>query len=372
VRVGFDARMVDWSGIGRYSRNLLSALAEESPENTYVLFANRQNQRWLPGGAAFEPIFVDLEVFRLGSVLGMSTAIKRAKLDIFHSPHFASPFSKYCPVVNTIHDLIPLTFTKAMPGYFRRLRYRWLNKFALSRADALITVSGFTKGQILNSFRLDHERIFVVPLAADEGLEKYAGDGDQAGVRARFSITNNYLLAFGNTKAHKNTAQLIKAFAMAKKKALTDGRRPQLVLVGSESAGLKLKPLAAHLGLIDQDLVFLPFVSDRELAALYQGALAFIMPSVIEGFGLPALEAMACGAPVVCSNQGSLPEVVGHAAAMFDPHDVGEMEKVISRVVQSQSEREDLARRGLERAKTFSWRKTAKATLEVYRRVLAS
>src|SRR3990170_3828671 len=212
MRIGFDARMVEWSGVGRYSRNLLRALSEVAPDNDYVLFCNQDGAQSLPAGGTFERVFVNLEVFKFSSLFSLSGPLRRAKLDLFHSPHFVSPITKSCPVVNTIHDLIPLAVPAAMPSYLSRLRYRRLNKWALSRADAVIAVSNFTKGQILERFKVDPERLFVIPEAADPALAEYVDAGELAAIKRRHGILGDYLLALGHTKAHKNTSGVIKGF----------------------------------------------------------------------------------------------------------------------------------------------------------------
>ncbi len=366
MRIGFDARMVDWSGVGRYCVNLLRALAEVEPNNEYVLFYNDENRNAIPDAPCFEYVPVNLPGFSPRSIFGFSKYIERADLDVFHAPHFVTPLNVNCPVVVTIHDLIPLMFPQVMPSLARRMQYIWLNRSAMQRADAIIAVSDFTKNEILKRYDRGPDSISVIAEAADPAFAPMEQLPRLPGLKQRFGIDSEYILSFGNLKPSKNIPGLIGAFALARGTNEGSGKAVQLVFVGGKHITNEIRSLAAGFNLEPGAVVIASDVDDAELNELYSGATAFVMPSFLEGFGLPVLEAMACGTPVLCANTSSLPEVAGGAAVMFDPSDVPAMAATITRVLTDADERLRLSELGKVRAKEFSWEKAARLTNSLY------
>lgn len=380
MRIGFDARMIEWSGVGSYSKNLLKALTRIDTQNEYLLFCHPETVELIPEAPNFTKKLVKQPVFSFFRQFGWIDELKEANLDIFHSPHFVFPPVVSCPSVVTIHDLIPLVIPAVMPSWAGRWFYRRANRSALRRAKKIIAVSDCTKRDIIRFFGTPEEKIRVIYEAAasefreikDESLLTFRqaqGHPERSQrvkmVLDKYGLKRPFILNVGNPKPHKNWAGLIRAFAGLKKR----GFDHRLILVGPDDPRFfEPKRLVGQLGL-GRDVIFIEFVEKEDLPMLYSAADAFVFPSFYEGFGLPPLEAMACGTPVVCSNVASLPEVVGDAALMVDPNDIGGLAAAVSNVISDESLRKSLREKGLARAAQFSWQRTAEQTLEVYKEI---
>ena len=282
-------------------------------------------------------------------------------------------------LVVTLHDLTPLLVPGVMPSAARRAAYRAWNARAARVAGRLIVPSRCTAADVERRFPLARGKVRVTPYAADD-----FSSGPAASLTGLLAdlVARPYVLAIGSTKPHKDLATLLRAFAQLAP------RRPdlRLLLVGAEPLGyLGAASASAGAGVppgrppgVSQDVppdvracvAFTGRVSDAELRALYAGASAFAIPSLYEGFGLPPLEAMALGAPVVCADAASLPEVVGDAALLFPAGDAGALAAALSRVLDDPALRERLSQAGRERAAQFTWQRTAAATVAVYREAL--
>jgi glycosyltransferase involved in cell wall biosynthesis len=270
------------------------------------------------------------------------------------------------PAVFTCHDLIPLILRRHFRAH-QRLIYRFTHQLALNAAQLTIAVSHSTGRDLQRFFRVSPERIVVV----HEGVDEHFRPPSRAEidrVRAQYALPDRYMLYFGSNKPHKNVPRLVEAFAR-----LGSGDRKLgtgLVIAGHwDQRYPQAKDLAAQLNLTDR-VRFSGPVQDGDLPALYGGAELFVFPSEYEGFGLPVLEAMACGTPVVCSNRSSLPEVAGDAALLCDPQDVEELARAIEQALTDRAVRAVLQQRGLVRAAQFSWDQTAQQTLHVYHSIL--
>jgi glycosyltransferase involved in cell wall biosynthesis len=357
VRVLLDLRVASWGGIGRYAAGLSRALARTGGVEIVQVV----------DGDAVPPV-PDAECIRARSHafyptggLELGRIVRRVAPDVTHCLHVPTPVPARHPLVVTVHDLIPLIVADVMPSELERSAYRFWNFRASGEADRLISGSNATKCDVMRFYPHTAGMISVIPLAADEFErtapaavpDEIAGDGSP------------YLLSMGDTKPHKDLPTLLRAFEALH--AARPGLR--LLLVGREVPGyLRLalgdSPAAARAS-------FTGRVSDGVLRSLYAGAEAFVFPSRYEGFGLPPLEAMACGAPVVCSDAASLPEVVGEAALPFPARDAAAAVAQIERVLDDGELRASLVAAGRARAALFTWERTAAATLEVYREALA-
>jgi len=366
MRIGIDARMIDWSGVGRYTQNLLKGLAAVDKENQYVLFCHHQSANLAPEAPNFATTIVTHPVFSMSSQLSWAREVNQANLDIFHSPHFVLPLLFAPSSVVTIHDLIPLLFPGNLRSKAAQMYYTTMIKLTTKKAERIIAVSNRTKEDLIKNLGISVRKITVIPEAADERyrpLEKEKGDFRT--VLKKYA-SHQFLLYVGNYKPHKNLIRLVEAFDQALPE-LPKGS--QLVIVGPRDKrypeiGRLVKKLA-----LEKSVILAGYVSEEELLILYNSATAFVFPSLYEGFGLPPLEAMACGLPVISSNLSSLPEVVGKAALSINPEDVEDMRRAIVGVFSDEELRQDLRRKGLARAKKFSWEKTAEMTLEVYEEV---
>jgi glycosyltransferase involved in cell wall biosynthesis len=358
------------TGIGRYSLELARALRTlpDAPElmllstertDPHALWKSfkRQNLplcRTLPG------------LMTVGNAVIALTAA-RQKLDLVHDPSGVTPFCFGAGggrTVVTIHDVIPWSF----PGVSTRLdtwiyRY-WLPRVA-PRMDAVITVSQASKQDIVRYLKIPPHKVHVVYLCANQAYKPLPA-AVVADVRQRYQLPDAYLLYVGSYEPRKNLMRLLQAFARLKQPSL----RHKLVIVGPRRhTASQIASKLAELG-IEQNVILTDYIKEADLPAIYNGADLFVFPSLYEGFGLPPLEAMACGTPVITSNTSSLPEVVGDAALIVDPYDIDALAVMIKRALFDEDLRTDLRRRGMQRAAQFTWERTACETLEVYRHVL--
>ncbi len=356
MRVLLDCRMASWSGIGRYTNGLVRALAR-SGDIEIVQVVEAGDTPPVPDADSVES---RVHAFYPTGGMELGRIVRRVAPDVTHCLHVPTPLPARHPLVVSIHDLIPLRVPGVMPSALRRAAYRFWNFRASGEADRLIANSNATKSDILRYYPHSGGYISVVPLAADDFASvdplpvpaAIAGDGAP------------YVLSMGNTKPHKDLPTLLRAFA------LVHETQPalRLLLVGADAPGYVREVLGDTPA--TQRVAFTGFVADGVLRSLYTDAAAFVFPSRYEGFGLPPLEAMMSGTPVVCSDATSLPEVVGDAALLFPAGDHVEAAERIRRVLEDDAVRAGLVAAGRSRASTFSWDRTAAATLAIYRELL--
>jgi len=281
--------------------------------------------------------------------------------------------------VLTVHDLIFLLF----PEYHLPLNRWFLNRFMplfIRRADAIIAISQCTKDDLIRHYGVPSEKVTVIYEGVDSRFHPVTDPDVLGRVRARYGLPEHYILYVGTIEPRKNLTALLEAFVALRKQA--SNRQPatsnqrleagswKLVIAGKrgwlyEGFFRRLRELG-----LEGEVILLGFVPDEDLPALYSAAELFVFPSLYEGFGLPVLEAMACGTPVIASNASSLPEVVGEAGILIDPHDVGGLVKAMGRVLMDGGKRREMREKGLQQAARFSWERTAAMTLGVYRSVL--
>lgn len=370
MRIGIDARMIDWTGVGRYTQNLLKSLVTIDQENEYVLFCHEETEKLAPEASNFIKKIVSQPVFSLASQLGWAREVSQAKPDIFHSPHFVLPLLFSRRTVVTIHDLIPMLFPKNLPSRATYVHYNTMIKLGVRKAQKIIAVSASTKNDLIRLVRIPPEKIVVIPEAADARYKPVQDEQRWKQVKERQGIQRKFLLYVGNYKPHKNLVRLVKAFSQLPESLR---KEHQLVLVGKKDKRYpEVGSLVKKLNL-KRDVTMLGFLSEDDLLMFYNAAQALILPSLYEGFGLPPLEAMACGTPVIASNVSSIPEVVGDAALLLsNQQDVNEIAKAMEKILTDENLRKDLRAKGLARAKQFSWKRTAEETLQVYREVVGS
>jgi len=287
-------------------------------------------------------------------------------VDVAHVPYFAPPLRPTTPIVVTIHDLIPLILPAYRGPLLVRL-YTHLVAAATRRADAIIADSEASKRDIVRLLGIPDERVQVIYLAVDRRFRPITDKAHLEDVRQKYCLPANYILYLGGFDQRKNLATLLKAF-----KRLTSDM--QLVIAGRLPARdtpffPDPRRMVREFGL-EGRVAFIGWVLEEEKPALYSMAKVFVFPSLYEGFGLPPLEAMACGTPVVASNVSSLPEVVGDAGLLVDPCDAAGLAEAMAALLDDEQLREGLGQKGLEQARRFSWEETARETLKVYRRVI--
>lgn len=375
MRIGYLTYGLDRAptGIGRYVIELARALAalpgapelvlltteQEDPHGLWNMFEHHA----LPGCRLLPALMT------LGNA-AISQAIACYRLDIVHDPNGIAPFLG--PALGarrlvTIHD----AFAYVHPAEHNRLdnwRYRWMLPLAARRADLVLTDSAHSRADLLRYLRLPESYVCRIYCGVDPRFRFLGNTSLRQSVLERYDIRSPYLLYVGGINARKNIAGLFEAYARVRERhpdvQLVVGGKRQWATGPIDTALTRLK-LEAHVH-------FTGYIPDEDLPALYSAAEAFVFPSLYEGFGLPPLEAMACGAPTITSNVSSLPEVVADAALTVDPYDVGALAAAMLRVLGDAALRDDLRRRGVARAAQFSWGRAAHETLALYRQVVAA
>jgi len=371
VHIAIDAHSVGTGLAGNetYAANLVEALAEVDRKNRYTVYVTRAEAearfggRW--GNVSVRRTAPHTPLVRIP--LTLSAELRRRPVDLLHVQYTAPPLAP-CPVVATIHDLsfehIPETFKRRS-----RVQLRLTVRATARRAAHVIAPSEYTRRDLVETYGLDPARVTAIPLAVAPRFRPVADAAELARVRGRYGIKGEYVLAVGSIQPRKNLARLVRAYS-----ALRRGRGrsnlPQLVLVGKKAWLYGDTLTAIEEERLGDSVVLTGYVSEGDLPALYTGALLFAYPSFYEGFGLPPLEAMSCGAPVLTGNRTSLPEVVGDAGLTVDPFDTGALADGLARLIDDDALRAHLRERGLQRARSFDWRDTARMTLQVYRRVM--
>jgi glycosyltransferase involved in cell wall biosynthesis len=370
VRIGIDTHAAegDPSGNGSYIRGLVRALARLPEDVEYVFYA-------LDPGHAFyaefrvHPRVAVRRLWPRASVaripLSLAAASWRDRLDVLHVQYVGPPRHRGALVV-TIHDLAFLRIPASFPRPLS-LRLRWQVRANARRAALVITDSEHSRGDIRDAYGLAEDRIDAIPLAADPAPASGRDAGALETVRRRFGITHRYALSVGRLNARKNLVGLVRAFERVRPGLAEPA---QLVIAGAGDFGADTLDRVIAASACANDVRRVGALGGADLAALLSGATAFAYPSLFEGFGLPPLEAMACGVPVICSNTTSLPEVVGDAALTFDPSRTDEIAAALRRVLTEPALRADLIARGQARAARFSWPATAERTLRAYRRAV--
>ncbi|MCS7231965.1 MAG: glycosyltransferase family 1 protein [Elusimicrobiota bacterium] len=350
--------MIDNLGIGTYIRNLIYWLPKIS-NNEYILFgeSNKLRDFNLPVIESNFPIYSWQEQVFFARI------IKKAKLDVFHSPHYNLPIMYPKKIIVTIHDLIHLIFPEYLPSKLAWLYAKFLMKMACKRSQKIIAVSENTKNDILRYFKIDSTKIEIIYEGVEEIFKPSLKKTEM--MRKKYG---KYILYVGAIRPHKNILCLIEAFYILKKIYKIEHK---LILIGKQKIPYiyQVKKKISNC-LLENEIVFIENVTQDELVDFYCGAELFVFISLYEGFGLPVVEAMACGCPVIASNISSLPEIVGDAGILVNPYNIDEICRCIYKVLTDRYLQEDMCKKGLQQAKKFSWYLTAKKTLELYEQLM--
>ena len=364
MRVAIDARKLHDYGIGTYVRNLVHELARRDDDAEYVLLCAPADVETLQAlGPRFKPVVERSGNYSVREQFGIPLTLARTRVDLFHAPHYVVPPLTTRRFVVTIHDCIHLRFPQYLPNRAALYYARTMMTIAARRAQRILTVSEASKGDILHYLDVPAAKVEVIYNALDAQLADPPTPEEVDRVRERFQLNSPFVLYTGNIKPHKNLDRLIEAFSLVRRSGLEDIK---LLIIGDEISKYPNLRRLVHRFQLHQHVRFLGFVPDNTLAVLYQLASVFVFPSLYEGFGLPPLEAMAAGTPVITSNVSSLPEVVGDAALLIDPMNASAIADAIGRVLGDTSLRAELIRRGRERVKRFSWERSAARVFEVY------
>ncbi len=354
-------------GIGRYIRELSREIVSLAPEFRFSFLGESERIKdfFRSSNLLNEPVYTPASS-KVYSLAEQWEILKKASnLDLLHSPHFNIPVFYRKKMVVTVHDLIYLHEPTASRFKFGKIYVNELLKQIAKKASLVITVSEYTKKDLLEHFpRFSAERIVAIPEAPSAIFAKMP-DHLLQDAKKRFGLSKPFILFVGTLKPHKNIPTLINAVKILRD---SKGIEHDLVLVGRKDQRNKEVLEMIH------DNVFVKYLgepSDKDLVSIYNLADVFVLPSFYEGFGLPALEAMACGTPVIVSNRCSLPEIVGSAGAIFDAGQVDALVGVLYNILFSQELRKNMSNIGLEQAGRFSWRKTAEETVKIYERAMS-
>ncbi|MFC1640629.1 glycosyltransferase family 4 protein [Patescibacteria group bacterium] len=369
--IGIDARAfsTSWTGIGRYLRNLTRELVVIDQPYKFVVFLPPQEMDSFDApNDRVKKVSVDIPHYSWQEQIFFKRYIGREKIDLMHFPHFNIPLTYRKPFVATIHDLTLSFFPgQKMTGFVHRIGYQMAIRHAATHSSKVIAVSNNTKRDLEQLMDIDQSKVHVIYESVE--FDKYHTNHDPEEIQrvTRSSgIRKPFLLYAGVWRSHKNILGMLEGF----RKILDRGLDYQLVITGKPDPHypeIQDKIERMNLG---NNVVLPGFVSDSELPLLYAGAGLFLFPSFYEGFGLPPLEAMASGTPVVSSNTSAMPEVLNDAVEFFDPYDTEDMARSLEKVLRNQSYQEELRNKGLVHVKQFSWKKMADETLKVYKSVL--
>jgi len=369
VHIGIDAHSVgaQLGGNESYATNLIEALGEIDQTNRYTLYVTkpgareRFHERW--PNFQVKQTLPHTPLVRIP--LTLSRELRRNPVDVLHVQYTAPPFAR-CPVVTTIHDLA----FEHLPETFNRrswMQLRLTVRRTARRAAHIITVSDYSRRDISRTYGIPPAAITVTPEAAPPHFAPITNERELSRIREKYGIQQDYILSLGSIQPRKNLVRLIAAYSSLR--AVQRGvKLPQLVLAGKRGWLEKETFRAAELSALGKDILFTGYVPEQDLVGLYSGALCFVYPSYFEGFGLPVVEAMQCGVPVLAGNRTSLPEVVGDAGLLFDPFDTEALVNALMLVLSNPAYRASLRAKGLERARDFDWKTTAKLTLGAYQR----
>jgi glycosyltransferase involved in cell wall biosynthesis len=374
VKVAIDIRRMTEFGVGTYTRNVVRALGRLDHSNEYFLIGSPQKVAEIgPLPATFQAVpLLDADSTAKG-YFEFRAILKRLNCDVAHIPHlFSIPRNLPCRYVVTVHDVLEHMYRARDRSNLRRSLHFQLTRRVLKGASRILAVSKYTKSEIEKLFGIPGARIEVVYNAIDERfLRGHASDTDRQVLAERYLVTYPFLLYAGRISPHKNLVRIIEAFSALRAELEKEGKFPdlKLIIIGDELSKHPDLRRTVIRGGVQNDVRFMGFVPIEMLRVFYDAAKIFVFPSLYEGFGLPPLEAMAHGTPVVTSNTSSLPEVVGNAAVLVNPENVFEIMRALLRVLLDQTVREKYKQRGYEQAKRFSWDASAQQILGAYEEV---
>ena len=369
MKIGIDAHAAETDGSGNctYIRNLLKSLSEIDNQNEYVLYVTDLHYPFYQDFHSCEnfkikQLALKNPLIRIPLLLAWETL--KDSLDILHVQYIAPLFHKGI-LVATIHDLGFLHF----PDSFSKsevLRSKTLVRLTAKRSGKIITGSHFSKNDIAESYKINPLKVEVIPLGVSTTFKPESDPAKAQKILDKYRVQKPYFLCVGRLNPRKNLISLVKAFAMIKKEKSIPHK---LVIVGKEDFATRKIIQSIKAADSSSDVLLTGYVEDRDLSSLYNGADVFVYPSLFEGVGLPVLEAMSCGVPVIASDSSSLTEIVGDAGLLVNPLDPKEIGDAIFKIISNQDLKKKYAARGISRAREYSWLSTAQQTLNIYKRL---
>ena len=360
MKIVIDARMISWTGIGRYTRALIENLQTLDADNDYLLLLQKKDFAGVAlNNLRFQKIEANIRPYSLGEQLYLPGLIASLKPDLVHFLGPNAPIFYFGKRITTIFDFTLLDYKNVRSDPLAYEVKYWALKLCFWRSvkasKYIITISNFVKNQVADRYHISPSKIIPISLAADNlSAEPKSID--------HFNVSGPFLLHVGNSYPYKNILRLVEAFSKAKE----FHKDLKLVIVGKEDVFYEPVHRRIQELHLEESVLLTGFVSDGELVSLYREATMFVFPSLSEGFGLPGLEAMAQGTPVLAANASCLPEVYADAASYFDPYDVADMAEKIDLLLGDKAELASLKAAGVARVKLFSWETMTRQTLEVY------
>jgi glycosyltransferase involved in cell wall biosynthesis len=376
MRIAIDVRRMYEFGLATYIRNVVRTLGRVDPVNEYFLVgaaARFEQLGELPDNFHLLPLQKPEATF--ATYLEMHRTVNAHEVDLIHVPHtFWRPLVTRAPYVITVHDLLDYMYRARTNNGMRREIHSYMTRRVMHKAARIFAVSNFTKRDVARYFEVSPAKIEVVYNALDESFQRgHSTPAEQDMVRGRYQVDSPFLLYTGRISPHKNVARIIEAFSALKAELAKEGAYPdlKLIIIGDEvSKNPDIRRAVIRSGM-QHEVRFLGYVSIDVLRIFFDMAKVFVFPSLYEGFGLPPLEAMAHGTPVVASNTSALPEVVGQAALLVNPENVFEISRALHRLLMDQPLRERLKAAGIEQAQRFSWETSVRRMIRVYEEVVA-
>ena len=370
MRIGIDSHAAEQDGTGNctYYRNLIREIANLDQQNEYFIFATNKHHPFYRN-LANHPNFKIIQIpgypawFRVYVALAYSTY--RFKLDVLHVQYFAPIFFKG-HLVNTIHDLAAYHFPEFFSG-FERMLFRWILPSSSRKAKIILTASEVSKRDLINMLNTPAEKVMVSFCGVNQAFAQEPTEESYQRVRNRYSLEGKFLLYVGRIDPRKNLVRLIQAYSELRSKY---GYEHKLLIAGKVYLEPEALQKTVKQSAYSKDIFFCGYVSDEDLPILYRLAEVFVYTSEYEGFGLPPLEAMAAGTPVVASNIGIFREILGDAAVLVNPRDVPDIQEAMNTILSNRELRQCLIQKGKERTGRFDWASTARITLQGYARAV--
>lgn len=371
MRIGIDGRAAKWyrgTGIGTYTYQLISNLNYIDSDNDYLLFLPQDSTLNNLGSNFHIKLISHSPSDNFWEEVSVPNILANSKMDLYHVPQNGVGLSENidCAKVITLHDIIPLRMPETVSSRYLKIFNHVLPKL-IPNCEGIITVSEYSRDDISKEFNFPKEKIYVTHLASEKIYKPLNKSKCKEIIKHKYSIYNNFILYVGGFSPRKNILGLIEAFSLIPK---SKRKNIKLVITGRKGFSYsKYKEKTESLK-ISQDVIFTDFIPLEDMPVFYNSAEALVYPSFYEGFGLPPLEAMACGTPVIASNVTSLPEVCSNAALLIDPNNIDELSYSIEKVLNDNILVETMSKNGLLRSMQFSWRQTSLNTIKAYENIL--
>jgi len=365
LRIGIMARGLSGptGGVRRYIASITHALLTIDRKNEYVLYYDHRSHLG-ENPTAIEKV-INIPSKMLYDHIALPLAVRRDRVDVLFCPKNVVPPLSNCKSVTIVHDLGYM----ANPTYYAPVDTLYMNlamRWSIRKSSAIIAVSQNTKADLVSRLGAKAEKIHCIYEAMDENYRLIEDRARLENVRDKYNLPSEFILSVAGLQRRKNLPNLIKAFSLLRERPEINHK---LVMIGAPSWQHSAILSEMRASPVRNEIQWLKFIPEEDLPVIYNLATLFVFPSLYEGFGLPLLEAMACGCPVVCSNTSSLPEIAGDAAILVDPTSIEQLADGIYKVLVDDNLQNDLIKKGLERASCFSWERAAKETLEVFEEV---